>query len=385
MRWPTSLRSQGSQAQGTLQDLCLGDSRSQGHAALGGKPAVSEVRIAVVGAGRIGLTHAESLAHRVHGARLVAVTTSKEERATAARRQCGDVAVYPDLDALLTPQASAGGAGRLDAVVLASSTSAHADNVVQCAAAGLHVFCEKPLALTLSDCDRAIAAAERAGVKLMIGHVRRFDAGHVEARRLIEAGAIGKPLVVRAISGDTDPPPPSFANPAVSGGLILDAMYHDLYISRWLLDDEIARVYAEGGALVDPAIGAVGDVDNAVVTLRFVEGAMGSLFASRTCRYGHDLRMEVIGDEGAVQVGRFRQTPVRLLDRKGVHHDMPWTTPDRLGEAFVTELQAFVDCVLRDTPPPVSGQDSRAVVAVGIAATRSMHEGRPYACRSDGA
>ncbi|MGD2206687.1 MAG: Gfo/Idh/MocA family oxidoreductase, partial [Anaerolineae bacterium] len=287
--------------------------------------------------------------------------------------RCGDVAVYPTLEALLD-------AGGPDAVCISSSTSAHADNVEQCAAAGLHIFCEKPLALTLNDCDRAIAAAEQAGVKLMMGHVRQFDAGHVEAKRFIEAGAIGQPLVFRAISGDVDPPPPSFADPAVSGGLILDAMYHDLYLSRWLLDDEPVRAYAEGGALVDPAIGAIGDVDNAVVTLRFAGGAMGTLYVSRTTRYGHDLRVEIIGDEGAVQIGHSLccgQTPVRLLDRRGVHHDMPQTTPDRLGEAFVTEMQAFVDCLVHDTPPPVTGHDSRATIAVGLAATQAMHEGHP--------
>jgi myo-inositol 2-dehydrogenase/D-chiro-inositol 1-dehydrogenase len=331
---------------------------------------VTEIRIAVVGVGRMGLTHAENLAHRVRGAKLVAVTTSNAERAAEARARCGDVVVYSTLEALLD-------AGGLDAVCISSSTSAHADNVVDCAAAGLHIFCEKPLALTLEDCERAIAAAERAGVQLMIGHVRQFDAGHVEAKRFIKEGAIGRPLVFRAISGDVDPPPPSFADPAVSGGLILDAMYHDLYLSRWLLADEPVRAYAEGGALVDPAIGAVGDVDNAVVTLCFAGGALGTLYVSRTCRYGHDLRIEVIGDEGAVQIGRFRQTPVRLLDRRGVHHDMPWTTPDRLGEAFVTEMQAFVDCLRHDMPPPVTGYDSRATIAVGLAATQSLHAGQP--------
>ena len=332
--------------------------------------------MAVVGVGRMGLTHAENLAHRVRGAKLVAVTTSDDERAAEARACCGDVAVYPTLEALLD-------AGGLDAVCISSSTSAHAGNVVQCAAAGLHIFCEKPLALTLADCDRAITAAEQAGVKMMLGHVRQFDAGHVQAKRYIEAGAIGQPVVFRSISGDVDPPPPSFADPAVSGGLILDAMYHDLYLSRWLLAGEPVRAYAEGGALVDPAIGAVGDVDNVVVTLRFAGdgpepvGPMATLYVSRTCRYGHDLRVEVIGDQGAVQIGRFRQTPVRLLDPKGVHHDMPWTTPDRLGEAFVTEVQAFVDCLLEDTPPPVTGHDSRKTIAVGLAATQSLHAGRP--------
>lgn len=336
---------------------------------------MTDIRIAVIGVGRMGMTHAENLARRVHGARLVAVTTSHEARAAEAQRRCGPVPVYSDLPALL--EAVRSGRIELDAVCISSSTSAHPDNVVACAKAGLHIFCEKPLALGLADCDRAMAATERADVKLMLGHVRQFDAGHLEARRFIAAGAIGQPLVFRAISGDVDPPPPSFANPAVSGGLILDAMYHDLYLSRWLLDDEPARAYAEGGALVDPAIGEVGDVDNAVVTLRFTRGALGTLYVSRTCRYGHDLRVEVIGDEGAVQIGRFRQTPVRLLDRQGVHHDMPWTTPDRLGEAFVTEMQAFVDCLVDDSTPPVTGHDSRKTIAVGLAATRSMHEGRP--------
>ena len=331
---------------------------------------MSDVRIAIIGVGRIGLTHAETLARRTRGARLVAVTTSNSERAAEIVSRCGEVAVYPSLDRLLRAE-------RLDAVVIASSTSAHVGNVERCAAAGLDMLCEKPLALSLDDCDRAIAAAKVAGVKLMIGHVRRFDARYVEARRLIEAGAIGVPVIIRAISGDMDPPPASFADLSVSGGLLLDSMYHDFYLSRWLMADEIVRVYTEAGALIDEGVRSVGDVDNAVVSARFAGGAIGTMTASRVTRYGHDLRTEVIGDEGAVQVGYLRQTPVRLLDRKGVHHDTPHSTPERMGEAFVTELQAFVDCVRDDTDPPVSNADGRAAVAVSLAATRSIREGRP--------
>lgn len=229
---------------------------------------MEKLRIAVVGIGRMGMTHAENLADRVQGVTLVAVTTAKPERGEAARRRLGRVAVYSTLDALLAAEP-------LDAVVIASSTSAHVDNVKACAAAGAHIFCEKPLALSLSGCDEAIAAVETAGIKLMIGHVRQFDGGHVEAKRLIERGAIGRPLVFRAISGDTNPPPASFADPAVSGGLILDAMYHDLYLARWLMADKVVRVYAEGGALVDEGVRSVGDVDNAVVTIRFAGGGDG--------------------------------------------------------------------------------------------------------------
>ena len=331
---------------------------------------MDELRVAVVGVGRIGLTHAEHLARRVRGARLVAVTTSSKARADAARRSCGAVAVFPDLDALLEGE-------RLDAAVIASSTSAHVENVERCAATGIHVLCEKPLALNLEDCDRAVAAADRAGVALMVGHVRRFDSGNLEAKRWIDRGAIGTPVVYRSISGDMDPPPAHFADLSVSGGLILDSMYHDIYLGRWLMDDDIVRVYSEGDALIDQGVRSVGDVDNAVVSVRFARGAVGTLTASRVTRYGHDLRGEVIGDEGAVQIGRFRHTPVRLLDRRGVHHDMAHTTPDRMGDAFVTMLQAFVDCLREGTDPPVPTEDGRATVAVALAATESIHSRAP--------
>jgi scyllo-inositol 2-dehydrogenase (NAD+) len=250
-------------------------------------------------------------------------------------------------------------------------------NVEQCAAAGLHILCEKPLGLTLEECGSAVSAADSAGVKLMMGHTRRFDAGYEEAKRLIVAGAIGRPVLYRSLSGDVDPPPPAFADLAVSGGLILDSMYHDIYLGRWLLDDEIIRVFGEGGALIDDEVGAMGDVDNAVVTARFARGAMATLSASRTTRYGHDLRGEVIGDEGAVQVGRLRKTPIRWLDASGAHHDAVFTTPERMGDAFVTMLQAFVDCVASDTDPPVSSQDGLATLAVAIAARQSIQTGLP--------
>jgi scyllo-inositol 2-dehydrogenase (NAD+) len=331
---------------------------------------MDELRIAVVGVGRIGLTHAENLAHRVRNARLVAVTTSSAERAEAVRRCCGAVPVYENLDRLIEAES-------LDAVIVSSSTSAHVENVERCAAAGLHILCEKPLGLTLEHCDRAVDAVGSAGVKLMMGHTRRFDAGYEEAKRLIEAGAIGRPLLYRSISGDVDPPPVEFADLEVSGGLILDSMYHDIYLGRWLMNDEIIRVYGEGDALIDDGVGSVGDVDNAVVSARFAGGAMGTLTASRTTRYGHDLRGEVIGDEGAIQVGRLRKTPVRLLDRSGAHHDAVFTTPERMGDAFVRMLQSFVDCVVGDTEPPVSSQDGLATLAIAIAARQSIQTGAP--------
>ena len=336
---------------------------------------MNDLRRAVVRVGRMGLTHAENLVSRIRGARLAAVTTSSAERAAEVSRRCGAVSVYDDLDALLEAEA-------LDAVIIASSTSAHVANVERCALAGLHILCEKPLGLSLEECGRAGAAARAAGVKLMLGHTRRFDAGYIEAKRVIESGGIGRPVLYRSLSGDMNPPPVSFADLEVSGGLILDSMYHDIYLGRWLLGDEIVRVYGEGGALIDESIATVGDVDNAVVSVRFSGGAMGALTASRTTRYGHDLRGEVIGDEGAVQIGRLRRTPVRVLDRGGAHHDVVHTTPQRMGDAFVTMLQAFVDCVVDGTPPPVTDRDGAATLAVALAGRRSIRTGQPVEVRT---
>jgi scyllo-inositol 2-dehydrogenase (NAD+) len=213
----------------------------------------------------------------------------------------------------------------------------------------------------------------------MVGHTRRFDVGYQEAKRFIESGSIGRPVLYRSLSGDVDPPPPEFADLGVSGGLILDSMYHDIYLGRWLMNDEIVRVYGEGDALIDDHVGSVGDVDNAVVSVRFAGGAMGSLSASRTTRYGHDLRTEVIGDEGAIQVGRLRKTPVRLLDRFGVHHDAVFTTPERMGDAFVTMLQAFIDSIVDNTDPPVPAADAKATLAAAIAGRTSVQTGAPVA------
>jgi scyllo-inositol 2-dehydrogenase (NAD+) len=331
---------------------------------------MTELRMAVVGAGRMGLTHAENLVHRTRGARLVAVTTSSAERVEAIRRRCGEVPVYATLDRLIESES-------LDAVVISSSTSAHVDNVEQCAAAGVHILCEKPLGLTLEECGHAEDAVDTAGVKLMIGHTRRFDAGYQEAKRLIESGAVGRPVLYRSLSGDVDPPPPEFADLGVSGGLILDSMYHDIYLGRWLMDQEITRVHGEGSALIDDRLRSVGDVDNAVLSARFADGSVGTLCASRTTRYGHDLRTEVIGDEGAVHIGRLRKTPVRLLDRSGAHHDAVFTTPERMGEAFVSMLQAFVDSIVNDTEPPVLAADARSTLAIAIAGRRSIQTGEP--------
>lgn len=331
---------------------------------------MSAVRIAVVGVGRMGVTHAENLSSRVRGAQLVAVTTSSADRAEEARRRCGDVPVYATLDEMLAANVA-------DAVVISSSTSAHVANVEACAAAGVDILCEKPLGLGLDDCDRAAAAARKAGVRLMIGHVRRYDSGYREAKRVIDSGAIGRPVLFRAISGDVDPPPASFADLGVSGGLIVDAGYHDIYLGRWLMGAEIVRVYAEGGALVDAGVRSAGDVDNAIVSVRFADGAMGTLTVSRTARYGHDLRVEVIGDEGAVKVGRLRKTPIRILDRSGAHHDAVRTTPERLGDAFVTMMQAFVDCIENDVEPPVTSDDARATLAVALAGRQSVQTGQP--------
>lgn len=332
---------------------------------------VGEIKMGVVGVGRIGIVHAATIAHQIGRASLVGVTTGNEERAAMARSVLGGVPVYRNMDELLEK-------AKPDAVVIASRTAAHVENVKQAAEAKAHIFCEKPLALSIDGCDGAINAARAAGVKLMLGHVRRFDSGYRQAKRLIDEGAIGKPVVYRAIAGDQDAPPPSFANPAVSGGLITDAGYHDVYLALWLMDSDIVRAGTEAGVLVLPEIGEVGDVDNAVVNFRFASGAIGNLFVSRTTCYGHDVRGDVIGEKGGLHVGYLRRTPVNLLTREGgLTHDLIPDTSVRYSAAFGEEMHAFVDALLEGKEPPVPGEDGKKVLAVCLAATKSIHTGRP--------
>jgi myo-inositol 2-dehydrogenase/D-chiro-inositol 1-dehydrogenase len=314
--------------------------------------------------------HAENAA-RLPGARLVAVADPCVERAQEAAGACGAGRVYADPAAILADPA-------VDAVLICSSTDTHAALLEAAAAAGKHIFCEKPLDLDPERIRAALAAIERAGVLLQVGFNRRFDPGFRRIALGVERGEVGRPEFVRITSRDPAPPPLDYVR--VSGGLFLDMAIHDFDLARYLMADEVVEVQAIGAALVDPAIGAAGDVDTAAVLLRFAGGALGAIDNSRRAVYGYDQRAEVLGSTGCLTAGNVTPDRVSRWDANGQTAANPLHFfLERYGTAYVEELRAFVDSVHGRRMPPVTGHDGLQATRIALAAGRSLRERRPIA------
>jgi predicted dehydrogenase len=269
---------------------------------------------------------------------------------------------------------------RLDALIVATPTSAHGEVVRATAAAGKAIFCEKPLALTATETRGVLEEVRRAGVLLQIGFMRRFDAGHVQAREAIEAGKIGRPLVFRSIGRDPGCPPVEFADPRHSGGLIIDMGIHDFDLARWLMSSDVERVSAEGSLLVCDQLRRVGDIDNAIVSLRFASGALGSVEVSRTARYGYDIQSEVLGSDGAVRVGASARREVdemQLLPARAPDDDGTPPFVRRFAKAYRAQIEDFFLCVQHDRVPRAGGEDAMAAIEIAEAATESARSGQP--------
>jgi len=326
--------------------------------------------IGLIGAGRMGKVYAQTLAFSIPEVDLVAVADTSEENAKEAASRYGIKAWYTDYRRLLDDQ-------DIQAVVIAASTSSHVEVIKAAAAQGKQIFSEKPLAMTLQGCDEAIDAAREAGVRLMVGFMRRFDAPYRAAKRKIEEGVIGNPVMFKSIGRDPKRTSLEFARREKSGGMILDMGIHDFDLARWLMGSEVERVHSEGGCLVYPELQSVGDIDNAVVNLRFTNGSVGNVDISRNAVYGYDIRTEVLGSRGGLMIGKDRQTDLLVLTTDGVSHDTVPYFMERFGNAYADEIREFVACILEDREPGVTGQDARAATAIGVAATLSYDEGRP--------
>lgn len=329
------------------------------------------LNIGVIGAGRIGRVHANNLATRIPAANVLMVADLVEDAARqCARQHTIPYAVRDYQDVLGNPE--------IAAVVICTATDTHAQIIEEAAQAGKHIFCEKPIALSLATIDRALDAVDRAGVKLQIGFNRRFDATFRRVRHAIERGEIGTVELLHIISRDPAPPPIEYVR--VSGGMFLDMSIHDFDMARFLVGSEVEQVYTMAGVMVDPAIGAAGDVDTAVIMLRFASGAIGTIDNSRRAVYGYDQRVELLGSGGAIRTDNLYPNAAVISTERGVQRDLPLHFfMERYSESFAVEMAAFVDAVRHDTPVPVTGEDGRAPVLIGLAAQRSYRENRPVA------
>jgi len=327
------------------------------------------ITFGVIGAGRIGKIHAENLATRIPGVKVktIADVVLASAQQTAERLHI-PVATADYHEILADPE--------IDAVAICSSTDTHALITVEAAQAGKHIFCEKPICHDLAQIDAALAAVEKAGVKLQIGFNRRFDPNFRKVRQLISEGKIGDPHILRITSRDPAPPPVEYVK--VSGGIFLDMTIHDFDMARYQMGCEVTEVFVAGGVMVDPAIGEAGDIDTAVITLKFENGAIGTIDNSRKAVYGYDQRVEVFGSGGMAAVSNNTPDTHVYSNAEGVHSALPlYFFLERYTESFIAEMGEFVESIQNDTPSPVTGVDGRIPVLIGMAAWKSYKENRP--------
>ncbi|MEO8354794.1 MAG: inositol 2-dehydrogenase [Chloroflexota bacterium] len=327
------------------------------------------LRFGVIGAGRIGKIHAGNLATRIPGVEVAAIADVDFKAAQDIAAHLHIPVALEDYHAILSDPT-------IDAVAICSSTDTHAKIVVEAAQAGKHIFCEKPIDHDLAKIDAALDAVEKAGVKLQIGFNRRFDPNFRKVRAMVADGRIGDPHIIRITSRDPAPPPVSYVK--VSGGMFLDMTIHDFDMARYLSGSEVEEVYVAAGVMVDPGIGEAGDVDTAIITLKFANGAIGTIDNSRKAIYGYDQRVEVFGSKGMVQAHNNTPDNDVYFDADGVHSAKPlYFFLERYMESFIAELKDFVQSIQEDTVPPVVGMDGRIPVVIGMAARKSYLENRP--------
>ena len=329
----------------------------------------TRVNVGIIGAGRIGRLHAEHLAYRIPDANIISIADIRVE---AAERCGADLqipsAVQDHREIMENPD--------IEAVIICSSTDTHAQMIGEAAAAGKHIFCEKPIDFDLARIDRALEAVDKAGVKLQIGFNRRFDPNFKRVREMVADGKIGMPHILRITSRDPEPPPIEYVK--VSGGIFLDMTIHDFDMARYLIGSEVSEIYAAGGVMVDPEIGRAGDIDTAVITLRFANGTIGTIDNSRRAVYGYDQRVEVFGSEGMIAVSNNSPDTAVYSNAEGVHSSLPlFFFIERYTDSYIAEMKAFMECIQQDKTPPVTGIDGRVPVVMGYAAKKSYEENRP--------
>jgi myo-inositol 2-dehydrogenase/D-chiro-inositol 1-dehydrogenase/scyllo-inositol 2-dehydrogenase (NAD+) len=340
---------------------------------------VSGLEVLIVGAGRAGAVHAVNLAENTPRASVAGVVDANLDSARQLAGRIGAGYAAGSLEEALER-------GGFDAVVITAPTFAHRDLAVAAAGAGKHVFCEKPMALDAAECDAMIGAARTAGVTLQIGFMRRVQPEFAEAHRRIQAGDIGQPMVVKSLTRGPGLPPAWAWSLERSNGMLAEVNSHDFDCVRWLVGSDIERVYAEVANLKGPSRGVehADFYDNAVVTLRFASGAVGTIDGTCPADYGYDARVEILGTEGLLVIGDVRgQALLEVRDRDhGGRQPVHRTWPERFEPAYRAEMRGFVEACLDGTPPIAGGEDGRAAVLAVVAGNRSWQEGRPVELRS---
>jgi scyllo-inositol 2-dehydrogenase (NAD+) len=334
----------------------------------------AKLNIGLVGLGRLGRIYARDLATRIACTRLAAIADVSAEAVEHVGREFDVPRTYTNPEHLVADES-------VDAVVIVTPTATHAEMTRIAAEAGKAIFCEKPLSITL---DQAVAMrrdVERTGVFFQLGFMRRFDRGFAAAKEKLLSGTIGDAVVFKSSSRDPFPPSVEYADPRNSGGLIIDMGIHDFDLARWYMGD-VESVQAIGGCLAYPELGAVGDIDNAVISLTFTSGRLGVIDITRNGIYGYDINTELLGTQGTLRIGYLRETPLFVMTKSGVAHDTVPYFMERFRDAYTAQLENFAQNVLQGRKPPITVEDGVEVLRVAIAATRARESGQKVSVAS---
>jgi len=334
-----------------------------------------EIKVGIAGLGRIGRLHAEIFNYHVDGAKLVSVMDVVENLAKNVADKL-KVKWFTNYSTFLKDP-------ELDAVVIATPTFLHKDMIIQAVEEGKHVFTEKPLTVTVSEAKEVIKAAEKAGVKLQVGYMRRFDYAYTNAKEKIEKGEIGKPLMFIGIARDPGAPPGWAADPSKSGGIFLDMLSHDFDMARWLMNSEVTQVYVNGGAYLYEEIKNKGDLDVVSINFVFSNNSLGVIHGSRKSVFGYDLRTEIMGSDGTIYVGALYDPFIASGVKTGlIYTGIQWFQK-RFYDAYVEEDSHFIKSILSDETPLITGIDGLRAVQIAEACWKSFREGKPVKVELD--
>ncbi len=331
---------------------------------------MTKLGMGVVGVGAMGRRHAENIRHRIPEARLIAIADNDIERARQVAAELEIEHHYNSVEALVERT-------DIQAVAVVTPAKFHGAAIKACARAGKDIFCEKPLTLTVEEADEVLSVTAKAGVRLQPGHVRRYDPSHVRAKKRIEAGEIGDPVIFKSLARDPAPPPVSYMQSGVNGMFFQDSTVHEFDLGRWMMSDEIAELHAYGAVLVFPEAAQFNDIDTALVNMKFSRGALGAVENYMQSGYGYDIRTEIVGSKGTIMLGYLQQTPEVILTASGARTDVVDHFLVRFADAYLAEMRDFVHTILAGREPKVDGFDGRQAVAAAAAAERSWREGRP--------
>ena len=330
---------------------------------------MAKLGIGVLGVGTMGKQHAYNLRHRIPEAHLVAVADADLNRAKQVAAELEIDSFYDSVEALAECK-------DVQAIVVVTPAKFHGAAMKVCAQAGKDIFCEKPFTLTVEEADKVLDLTQKAGVRVQVGHVRRYDPPNVRAKQRIEAGEIGDPVIFKSLARDPAPPPVSYMASGVNGMFFQDSSVHEFDLARWLMNDEVSEIHAYGAVLVFPEIAQFNDIDTALLNMKFSRGMLGAVENYMQSGYGYDIRTEIVGSKGTIITGYLQQTAEVVLTAAGARTDIVDHFLTRFADGYLDQMRDFVQTILADRNPKVDAFDGRQAIAIAAAAERSYREGR---------